>query len=103
MNTTTTQPDVQLDLSILCPDAEDLPELAGRWAREDVRAGEPSNATPFDGTPAAVAAYNEVYDELDEVLAAFRAQPVVYLTDAELEEIERERPGEEICNRPWEW
>lgn len=45
-------------------------------------------------------------EAMDEVLAALRSgqvEPVVYLTDAQMNEIEDERPGEEFCNRPWEW
>lgn len=100
--------DVQFDLSILCPDIEDLPELATRWAKEDARDGAPRNAEPFQGTPAAVVAYNEAYDELallDEALETYRQSvtPIVYLTDEQMDAIEAERPGEEICLRPMDW
>ena len=50
-----------------------------------------------------------VVDELDAMaadLATLQAglvEPVVRLTSEQLDEIESERPGEEISTRPWEW
>jgi hypothetical protein len=39
---------------------------------------------------------------LDELQAGHR-QPQVQLTEADLDDIDNERVGEEYCTRPWEW
>lgn len=44
-------------------------------------------------------------EEMDAVLAALRngAEPIVRLSDEELAEIEKERPGEDFSTKPWQW
>lgn len=45
----------------------------------------------------------ETMDAALEALRSGQVEPVVRLSDEQMAEIEDERPGEEICNRPWEW
>lgn len=104
MNSVPLVPDIsQLDLSILCPDIEDLPELAARWAADDARAGEEPHTELFQSNQAAVIAYEEAYAEMDALLAEIRAQPIVRLSDEQMAEIEDERIGAELCEAPWRW
>lgn len=39
--------------------------------------------------------------EFDEYLAEYRAAPVMYLSDEQMEQIEEDRPGEDEFNHRW--